>query len=777
MLSVVPNTSPNVGSTLPLLDISDDNTGATSTLDDRQSFEDVANAEIAALIIAAFTPFDQDLSATGHNHSPNTNQNNNNLNLLTEIPYSSGNDVIPRKEINQSPLNCDPLLPVLDFDDVFKKDLQLEDEWGGDPPNKLRSWPSNSSISSGYSSDTPGGGGPNPEELSLSHVTELASYDALGPTGVTDDLSQASAEWQYLSPLQWTKHQLHGFLQWVWQVYELTPDIDVNDFDFCGSELVALSREELLQKSEYGDLVYEIINWWLCGSSPVVFREGYYQDTSSFAMQNTLSAPAHFSTLEESAALKESASNGDSNSVTSSSDARFDEPKNQSNDCTCPQQAEADLKGLPVSPPASTPSAVTNGFTTICSPMSPSFTGSRIWSPTSFQPSGLLLPRHTMFPVRDGLPPVPPLIPSPNSPGAPVKFVHYKQTISPTKTFSRGDTDTPMKPIERDAGVAIRKRGHSPNKNHFNFETSETAAKKRAFAHDTCDRSDTTAPQENSELNYAGAQRAIVQNGTHSSKEAAVRLSRRDPVIPSRLSDYEMPHIKTAHQKVTRVMKNQDTTIPVIKYSKANKNGHHDNKNGFLEVKKEPFKPTVNRTVPGNNLTPTTLSPKSSDEDSALSPLSPTSPYQPGYSSPATERTRRTSSSSTDSGTEEPGEDGTDILKSPSAVKKPGRRKQTRSLHLWEFLKELLENEETCPRYITWISREEGVFRLVNSGAVAKLWGQRKNRRNMNYEKMSRALRYYYERHILERVPGQRLIYKFAPDTMKDCNFSFMKKT
>jgi hypothetical protein len=102
---------------------------------------------------------------------------------------------------------------------------------------------------------------------------------------------------------------------------------------------------------------------------------------------------------------------------------------------------------------------------------------------------------------------------------------------------------------------------------------------------------------------------------------------------------------------------------------------------------------------------------------------------------------------------------------------------ETRSLHLWEFLKELLENEETCPRYITWISREEGVFRLVNSSAVAKLWGQRKNRRNMNYEKMSRALRYYYERHILERVPGQRLIYKFAPDTMKDCNFSFMKKT
>lgn len=261
-----------------------------------------------------------------------------------------------------------------------------------------------------------------------------------------------------------------------------------------------------------------------------------------------------------------------------------------------------------------------------------------------------------MYPVRDGLPPIPPLIPSPTSPGAPVKFVHYKQTISPTKTFSHSDTDMPLK-SERDDEVGFRKRAHSPDKNHFNFETSETVSKKRAFAHDTSayNRSDSTASQGNSVLNYAGTPRTVVHNGTHSSKEA-VRLSRRDPGIPSRLSDYEMPHIKTAHQKVTRVMKNQDTSTPVIKYSKTNKNGHLNTNNGFLEVKKEPFKPAVNRTVPANNLTPT-LSPKSSDEDSALSPLSPTSPYQQGYSSPAgTERTRRTSSSSTDSGTEEPGE-------------------------------------------------------------------------------------------------------------------------
>ena len=67
--------------------------------------------------------------------------------------------------------------------------------------------------------------------------------------------------------------------------------------------------------------------------------------------------------------------------------------------------------------------------------------------------------------------------------------------------------------------------------------------------------------------------------------------------------------------------------------------------------------------------------------------------------------------------------------------------------------------------YIQWISEEDGTFRLVNSSAVAKLWGERKNRNNMTYEKMSRALRYYYEKQILERVPNARLIYKFGNRT------------
>ena len=53
------------------------------------------------------------------------------------------------------------------------------------------------------------------------------------------------------------------------------------------------------------------------------------------------------------------------------------------------------------------------------------------------------------------------------------------------------------------------------------------------------------------------------------------------------------------------------------------------------------------------------------------------------------------------------------------------------------------------------------MFRIKDPAKLAEMWGEKRNRTNMTYEKLSRSLRHYYEKKILRKVPKRKYTYKF----------------
>ncbi|NXS97814.1 ETS2 protein, partial [Jacana jacana] len=83
-------------------------------------------------------------------------------------------------------------------------------------------------------------------------------------------------------------------------------------------------------------------------------------------------------------------------------------------------------------------------------------------------------------------------------------------------------------------------------------------------------------------------------------------------------------------------------------------------------------------------------------------------------------------------------------------------------IQLWQFLLELL-TDKSCQSFISWTG-DGWEFKLADPDEVARRWGRRKNKPKMNYEKLSRGLRYYYDKNIIHKTSGKRYVYRFVCD-------------
>ncbi|XP_033752343.1 transcription factor ets-4-like [Pecten maximus] len=92
------------------------------------------------------------------------------------------------------------------------------------------------------------------------------------------------------------------------------------------------------------------------------------------------------------------------------------------------------------------------------------------------------------------------------------------------------------------------------------------------------------------------------------------------------------------------------------------------------------------------------------------------------------------------------------------AIVKKGKR-GAKNILLWKFL--LDELADAQQKHIRWISCKEGTFRFVDTAEISKMWGAKKRKNDMNFEKLSRGIRHYYKSGFMRREDGTRLVYKF----------------
>ena len=88
------------------------------------------------------------------------------------------------------------------------------------------------------------------------------------------------------------------------------------------------------------------------------------------------------------------------------------------------------------------------------------------------------------------------------------------------------------------------------------------------------------------------------------------------------------------------------------------------------------------------------------------------------------------------------------------------------------FIRNLLHNRHYNPKVISWVCQTQGIFKINHPTDLAKIWGKMKANKDMNYEKMSRAMRYHYgnqkegRKGHLAMVKRKNLMYQFGELTV-----------
>lgn len=72
---------------------------------------------------------------------------------------------------------------------------------------------------------------------------------------------------------------------------------------------------------------------------------------------------------------------------------------------------------------------------------------------------------------------------------------------------------------------------------------------------------------------------------------------------------------------------------------------------------------------------------------------------------------------------------------------------------------------------LKWTDSHQGYFRIASPERLAReWWGVYRSKDTMDYDKMSRAMRYYYNRKILDKTP-HKLLFKFNEGIMKQVKY------